>query len=787
MLPVLLLIILEVVAALRTAQLKGNLLFESEQQSAVTINPHYIQFNRQFDLSHIRDAINLLTNYTDSYAQYCNEVTKDRKRLFDMFQVQSMYYKAKQTCKSNGGYLPQIKTEADADKLMDMMKLINIKETPAGLMIRNASLLYYREETPNEYKQYQACDECTIQRHFVGNPNNRALVYAYDDTNSLYIRETVCQHGKCEKEIPILCTRGMDYDSNILTTMASHSCHRDKFFMQETNRFLMQEYESFIDATGSTNKRKKRFAPPRRRRRMIPAIPIIAGGVLGGGLISHAITGTNPFAFIGEIVGGVFGLATAREMQLTRDMINKLSFEMVKIKVNQQAIVTAIEGLSNHALKLEKLIRYQTHDIAVMYGELDSKIAMRYLQSIIQITLLKVHASMVAARQFKPSPYVFGQSDLKQLVSDRRFFRHKMTSNLEEVGTTLIVVDDKFTFLIAVPLKDERSQYFTYRIHQLPIFNANKSYHAILSNEYYAINPITNEYIQLTDTDYSACSQRPICATQAPVFAITTKSPCEISTYLYSTQHCPLTIAPSMGPSFFNYGNTTFYSVPEPLQVNVRCSINGKTLSKHEKIDGMGSFQAHTGCTTQITEQAQIRPIHVAEIHDLDSNSVFGVLKQYNFSSIQYPKDPDQESTTFKPITILEVSSFSEGLNLLLDVQTNSTDVARIFLVLAIFIILFLTIYISVKPFKLWFDDCCSFTKPHKYWGQKYINVPQFVKIHRPQSHFHERLQQTFSNIRNFFTRTSQTNNATNDEFYDVHEPPRPTRPAPIYPDLQHV
>jgi hypothetical protein len=280
----------------------------------------------------------------------------------------------------------------------------------------------------------------------------------------------------------------------------------------------------------------------------------------------------------------------------------------------------------------------------------------------------------------------------------------------------------------------------------------------------------TNEYIPLTDTDYSGCSQRPMCATQAPVFTITSKSPCEITSFIFTKQACPLEIAHQMGPSFKNYQNTTFYSVPEKLQVNVRCNINGQTISRHENIDGIGSFQAHTGCTTQILEHAQIRPIHVAEIHDLEGNSVFGVLKQFDFSAIQYPKEPDHNTTTMKPITILEVSSFSQGLNLLLNVNTDSTDIARILLIFLMLLVFFLLIYFSVPPFKLWFNDCCSFTKPNKYWGQKYMNVPQFVRIHHPKPKLHERMQQICSTIRNFFTRTSQNQERNISNYNEVFQ-----------------
>jgi len=790
MLPVLLLIILGEVETLRTAQLKGNLVFETEQLSSVTINPHYIQFNRQFDLTNIYNAILLLTNYTDSYEQYCNEIQKDRKRVYDMFQIKSMYYKAATDCRNNFGYLPEIKTEAEADRLVELMKLIDVKETPAGLTISNRNLIYQRSHKNNTYHHYKFCLQCQTVSAFLppADKNRKIMVYAYDDDNQLHIRESACYVDKCN-ETTYICTKGSEFDDSVLTLLATHSCIRDTASMKETNKFLMQEYEGFVDATNTNLKRRKRFAPPHRRKRslaplsrnkrMIPAIPLMVGGMLGGGIMSSAMGTLNPFTFVGEVVGGIFGLATARELKMTQEMIKQVSNELDKVKVNQVQMAEAMNAMMVHAGRLEKLLRFQTHDTAVIYGEIDGKIAMRHLQSTIQLTLLKVHASMVSARQYKPSPYVFGQKDLRALAADQRYFKHKLTTNLEEVATALVVVNNKFTFLIAVPIKEDKSNYQTYRIHQLPIFNNNKTYKAILSNEYYAININTHEYIPLTDSDYSECSMRPLCATQAPIYTITSKSPCEISSFIFSKQTCPLEIAPPAVPSFRNYANTTFYSVPSPLQVNVRCSINGRVLSKHEKIDGIGSFQTHTGCITQITEQAQIRPIHVAEIHDLDSNSVFGVLNQFDFSAIQYPKEPDQETTTMRPITLLEVSSFSEGLNLLFDVKTTSTDVARVFLVIAILFIFFLSLYACIPSFKLWFNDCCSITKPHKYWGRKYMNVPQFVKIQQTNT-IKERIMHYINRFRNIFTRTSQnqTNQSNNanifHEFQDNH----------LYPNL---
>ena len=104
---------------------------------------------------------------------------------------------------------------------------------------------------------------------------------------------------------------------------------------------------------------------------------------------------------------------------MTQNMIKQVAFELDIVKINQQAIVEAINSMMAQSARLEKLIIYQTRDIAIMYGELDSKIDMRYLKSVIQMTMINIHPSMVSARQLKPSPNVFGHKDLRDLTTDR--------------------------------------------------------------------------------------------------------------------------------------------------------------------------------------------------------------------------------------------------------------------------------------------------------------------------------------------------------------------------------
>lgn len=779
--PVLVSLFIIEVTSLRTAHLKGNLLYETERQQTVRINPHYVQFNRQFDLSNIKYALDLLDNYTVSYHEYCKEVTIDRKRGQDTFQASGKFFYGFDTCRNLHGHLPEVKDDSDADKLVGLMKVVGLSETPAGLSLVNQSsaMVYSRTNDPNKYHRYQPCENCNILNILQGNAIHahipkgalRTIVYAIDKDGKLYIKlATYCNNLAkfCDKAsgAVILCTRGTEFNSNILNAMVSHSCKRDTNFIAETNKFLRIEYESFLHPQPQTNEnsRRRRSAVSVRRKRFVPALPWIAGGMMGGGVMS-SVFGRNPFEFVGEIVGGIFGLATAREMKLTRQMIGHLSYQLEAVKVNQKAIVEACLGLMDHAQKLETMIRFQSHDTGVMYGELDSKIGMRYLQSVIQMTLLKIHGSIIAARQYKPSPYVFGANDLSAIGANPLYNQQKLTTNIDEVAMALSIVENNYTFLIAVPIVDEKTRFQTFTIKKLPIFHAGKTYTIQTQHANYGINLPTNEYAILTDAEYNSCSQTSICSIPGPIYSINSLSPCEIKTFITNRQTCPLELAPPATPTFLNYGNTTYYSVPEPVDVHVRCTIRNTLKTRHEKIEGIGSFQAHTGCITQVTESAQVRPIHIAEIHDLASNSIFGVLKQFDFSSVTYPPDPNlNQTTTAKPLTILEVNSLGDGLKLLLDIQTTSTDVARVFVVIFAFLLLFFIVYACFTPFRLWFNNCMSCTKPGKYWERYYDNVPQFIRIKpKANSHIHERIQRMVSAVRKPFISKPTVKQPTSD------------------------
>ena len=104
-------------------------------------------------------------------------------------------------------------------------------------------------------------------------------------------------------------------------------------------------------------------------------------------------------------------------------------------------------------------------------------------------------------------------------------------------------------------------------------------------------------------------------------------------------------------------------------------------------------------------------------------------------------------------------------MKLLFDVQTNSTDVVRAFLIIFVILVIFFIVYSCNKPFRLWFNDCLSFTKPQKYWSRRYDNVPQFIRSAKANPHVHEKIQNFLSAMKKPFKKnvvvqqpTSNTN-----------------------------
>ena len=89
----------------------------------------------------------------------------------------------------------------------------------------------------------------------------------------------------------------------------------------------------------------------------------------------------------------------------------------------------------------------------------------------------------------------------------------------------------------------------------------------------------------------------------------------------------------------------------------------------------------------------------------------------------------------------------TDALQILFDPSKTATQALRTFTIMMCIIIVIMLAYGLCKKFRLWFNDCCSFSKPHKYWSRQYEHVPQYVRRHLENKHYHERFQNQMSKL----------------------------------------
>jgi hypothetical protein len=109
--------------------------------------------------------------------------------------------------------------------------------------------------------------------------------------------------------------------------------------------------------------------------------------------------------------------------------------------------------------------------IAIATMESDLKSLIQYLETALQITLLKYEAALAAAQNSRTSPYALSQTELIKLVTETHLkMHHTIDSDINHAHKTAIVINKTLTFLIEIPLLDDDKFFNFYSVKTIPIF-----------------------------------------------------------------------------------------------------------------------------------------------------------------------------------------------------------------------------------------------------------------------------------------------------------------------------
>jgi hypothetical protein len=515
--------------------------------------------------------------------------------------------------------------------------------------------------------------------------------------------------------------------------LAKHSCMRDRDLFKAVNKEIREEINQFFTP-------KPEESIPARSKRDYKEINTM---ITGAESTINIARGKAPMDWVGKLLGGLIGTATADDVRMTRDVLINHAQVLENITFNQGELVKSYAAVLGKIRQLERYNQLQEHDIAVMFAEMDNKVTIKHLQNLIQITLLKIASAIESATAHNTSPFIFGQTDLENVTSRFRLDNTPLTTELQRIITSVVVVDGIYTFIISIPEENEKNEFHFYKIHDLPIFMHGKGFKLEYNSKFIGINGATNEYITVGEKEFDDCTTRPVCTLRSPFRRIIPKStPCEILTFKYSTQHCPIKADDTLTSDFVSFENETYFSVPEPTNIQVSCSKNNRKFTEPEVLTGIGKFILPPGCQIQIGENIDIRPSFVFSKQNLESNKIFSILTKVPDALMVFPDTPNYTTSTWRPLKLKEITKIEDALDIIFNDETAAMMVIRIIAMFVLVIIGLGIVYCFIPQFRHWFNACCLFVKPTKFWTQVrgYEGFPEMIsKRKRLQQELQER------------------------------------------------
>jgi len=420
-----------------------------------------------FDLTVLERNIKIMEDFNQVYKNYCDNITQKAKtpdRFVKIFK-QVFFTDVTKICMQNGLVPWTIENIDDEIKAKTIMMAESVTETTAQVYLApdNATLLSLREDKNQTYLQIRSCHGCTPSNKFnytahkLQYPDSR-LEWSYDLTSMGIILAAQTKHFSAN--LNVFCAKGdMELQQNVLR-MISASCARDIVDIARVNEMLKLE----LDQLTMPNRRSKR------------SLALIGAGLLGTDLAVSAITGQSPLSQIGQGIAHTFGVATMQDIRLTREELNKHAQALQNLSLNQYELLNAQIALTKDILTVKSLVNDVGHNLAIAYGEIDLKANLYRLQDMVQQTMVKIVMAIQAAKVLQTSPYVFGKRDLANITAQFRYDNIPLTTSVDDVITTVMIIEKTYTFIVMVPIIKTTNDFQFNEVKVLPVFNNGEGF-----------------------------------------------------------------------------------------------------------------------------------------------------------------------------------------------------------------------------------------------------------------------------------------------------------------------
>jgi len=396
---------------------------------------------------------------------------------------------------------------------------------------------------------------------------------------------------------------------------------------------------------------------------------------------------------------------------------------------------------------LKNITSINENAITVIFAEQDTKEACMKLQSLIQVALLKLAQAMSDALDHKTSPYVLSQKELQDIALKERSEQIMLTSEIENVYTSITVNDNQYRFIFAIPVLDNKASFRLYSARAIPIFGPKDT--VILTPpdiRYLGISVDTTKYVELTRHEYVTCLKNSFCKISGIPMSFNAQASCTASAYRHNEIRCEPIKYPNATPFFATYGNKTIYSVPADYHIDTICP-NLKARNNAEAVRGtsiisfVGELYINENCFIKLPDDRIIENQQNPEKSTaLGISNIVEALKfapaidNYLFNWTT----PELWSTWVDPpeLDIQHNWNFDfdwlNTLNKLVDPTSIAADTIKTLIAIAVILFFFAILYKCYPKLQTWFKTWALISNPRKYWTEvKNYNVQGFEKLPR--------------------------------------------------------
>jgi len=527
--------------------------------------------------------------------------------------------------------------------------------------------------------------------------------------------------------------------------------------------------------------------------------PILAvgGGLMAANAVTSIFTGESPLSWFGNILSSTLGLASKADLKNIILHLQHHATAISDIVINQEQLHNSYLNIRKNVLNIQDITAQMEYGTANMAVELDNKLAIKNLQVVMQLTLLKIASAFTAAQQHKASPYIFSQDELDNIASTVRNKKIFLSTSMNDVIVNVVQNNSNILFIFTIPVLDERSMFNFYEAKTIPIFEHDKSYIANSDLQFFAITANTNEYSVVSESEYYFCLTQKQCHISDVIHPINSDSHCTIQTFQENKQVCELipTQTPQK-PFFAFYGNKTFFSVPQPIAIRITCQetpLSYVTDTQTKTVSGTGFIEIKPSCTIVLPDSRKYFSNPILEAEYLESSNFMAILKESQPTILNFtfhiPK-PTQ-ATTETPVTLkpIELSVIQQIFHEISQPAKSLSAAAIFFIIILIIAIIAIIPCIFSKCCRTWFTTCTLMKNPRSWWTEyKNYDLSNFTKLNRS---IYFKFLQKFRK-KNFTRPTEDINfaysyqQAQNPDTQLQHQQPYTTVTLPEHPDTSY-